>query len=488
MSSKGNAKVGYTKSLIKRHKAKGIKAAFIAILLSSVTFNLAFAKETEDKEEFSKVYHIYNGEEYIGAVSDQEAVQQLLGEKAQEASHKYTDFTVDVGSQVKVIPEQVFTVAVNNEETLAKLNDTLVVEAAAHALVINEKPVAYLKNEADYAETMNLLKLKYVTQQELDALNASNTTEQAPLSENNQTRIVEISLAEEVSGEATSINPDQIITPAQAVELLQTGALEKQVYKVQEGDVLGSIAKAHGLKLAQLLALNPSITETTVLKIGQEINVTVNKPLVTVSVVKEAFRVEEIPFQKITQKDESMMKGESKVTQEGKNGQREKLHKITTINGKVTDDEVISEVITAEPVDNIEVVGTKVILSHGTGSFAWPAVGGYISSKVGSRWGRHHNGIDIARPSDYTIKATDNGVVTFAGYDGTFGNKVVINHNNGYETIYAHLSSISVSVGQVVGQGAKLGVMGSTGRSTGVHLHFEVYKNGSLINPLSVLN
>ena len=106
---------------------------------------------------------------------------------------------------------------------------------------------------------------------------------------------------------------------------------------------------------------------------------------------------------------------------------------------------------------------------------------------MGPRWGSYHRGIDIARPSNYTLKAADNGTVTYAGWDGSYGNKVVINHNNGYETVYAHLSSIGVSVGQVVAQGAKIGVMGSTGNSTGTHLHFEVLKNGALVNPLSVL-
>lgn len=487
MSSKANIPVDYMKNLLNRHKAKVIKVAFIAMLLSGVTVNLALAKETEDTGTFENIYHIYNGEEYVGAVSDQKAIQQLIDEKTEEAKNSYADFTVAVGSNVKIIPEQVFAVDVNNEETLVKLKDVLAVEATAHALVINGEPVAYLKNEEEYEEAMNLLKLQYVTQQELDSFNANKSTEQAPLSEDHQTRIIEISLSKEVLGEATTIHPEKIITPSQAVELLQTGAIEKQVYKVQQGDVLGSIAKAHGLKLAELLALNPSITENTLLKIDQEINVTVNKPLVTVQVTKEKFNVETIPFEKITQKDETMMKGESKVTQEGKDGQREVLYKVTTINGQVTENIVLNEVVTAEPIDNVEVIGTKVILSRGTGSFAWPAVGGYISSKMGARWGRQHEGIDIARPSDYTIKATDNGVVTFAGYDGTYGNKVVINHNNGYESVYGHLSSITVSVGQVVGQGAKLGVMGSTGRSTGIHLHFEVHKNGSVIDPLSVL-
>ena len=117
----------------------------------------------------------------------------------------------------------------------------------------------------------------------------------------------------------------------------------------------------------------------------------------------------------------------------------------------------------------------------------WPASGGYVSSKMGYRWGKMHKGIDIARPSNYTIKSADNGVVVSAGYDGGYGNKVVIDHQNGYRTVYAHLASISVSSGQTVPSGSKIGVMGSTGDSTGIHLHFEVYKNGSRVDPLQVL-
>ncbi|MFK4998969.1 M23 family metallopeptidase [Bacillus sp. N9] len=127
-----------------------------------------------------------------------------------------------------------------------------------------------------------------------------------------------------------------------------------------------------------------------------------------------------------------------------------------------------------------------MIPSRGTGSLAWPANGGYISSHMGHRWGKLHKGIDIARPSNYTIKAADNGVVVSAGWDnGGYGNKIVIDHQNGMRTVYAHLDSVGVSAGQTVEKGAAIGVMGSTGHSTGVHLHFEVYKNGKLENPVN---
>lgn len=121
------------------------------------------------------------------------------------------------------------------------------------------------------------------------------------------------------------------------------------------------------------------------------------------------------------------------------------------------------------------------------GYLAWPAVGGYISSYMGPRWGRQHQGIDIARPSNYNILAAADGVVVKAGHTGGFGNRIEIEHSNGLKTLYAHLSEINVSVGQEVSTGSVIGIMGNTGNSTGIHLHFEVRKNGALQNPMDYL-
>lgn len=128
--------------------------------------------------------------------------------------------------------------------------------------------------------------------------------------------------------------------------------------------------------------------------------------------------------------------------------------------------------------------------SKGSGQLSWPTAGGYISSPMATRNGRMHKGIDIARTDRSTsppIYAADNGVVVSAGNDGAYGNKVVIDHGNGLKTVYAHMASIAVSSGQSVSKGTTLGIMGTTGRSTGIHLHFEVYKNGQLQNPMNYL-
>jgi len=119
-----------------------------------------------------------------------------------------------------------------------------------------------------------------------------------------------------------------------------------------------------------------------------------------------------------------------------------------------------------------------------TGVFAWPA-GGTISQPF--RW--YHQGIDIANKNSPPILAADAGKVVVAGWPDNrgYGNRVMIDHGNGYQTLYGHLARINVGVGQTVQRGDQIGVMGSTGRSSGIHLHFEVYHNGAQIDPLGIL-
>lgn len=99
----------------------------------------------------------------------------------------------------------------------------------------------------------------------------------------------------------------------------------------------------------------------------------------------------------------------------------------------------------------------------------------------------NHTGVDLACPKGTPIYASLSGRVVYTGYSSVFGNYVILNHYNGYQTLYAHMSKILVKKGQYVFQDARIGLVGSTGYSTGPHLHFTVYKNSHLIDPLSVL-
>lgn len=124
----------------------------------------------------------------------------------------------------------------------------------------------------------------------------------------------------------------------------------------------------------------------------------------------------------------------------------------------------------------------------GSGSWCWPFPNSYrISSTMKPRWGKTHSGVDIDgfNLEGSAIVAADAGTVIKAECYGGYGNCVIIDHNNGWQTLYGHLSSISVSNGQAVSGGQTIGIVGSTGTATGTHLHFEMLSNGSRVNPLN---
>lgn len=442
--------------------------------------------EASSKKSLTTMYYVYLNKEYMGRVSDKNIVEEELQSKLSEAQQKYGTYDITFGD-VTYVPEKVLShnPKVDNEAVLSQIESELEVQADSVAITLEGETVAYLENQQAAEEVIKKLKLKYVSEQDLqlvEANKADSNKSLPPLAEN-QSRIYDVKLSKNVSFLEKKISPDEILTVDQVIELLLKGTLEEEIYKVQEGDVLGTIANSHNLKIAQLLELNPGLNEDSVLKIGQEINVTMYKPYIAVIVEKEVNQKEQIPFKKEVVTDNTMFKGDTKVKQQGKNGVKSVTYVISEQNGKVIKKETVKSEELQAPVTHIVISGTKVVPSRGVGSFIWPAQGGYISSHVGYRWGQMHKGIDIARPSGYTIKAADNGVVVFSGWDGSFGNKVVIDHQNGFRTIYAHLASLNVRSGQTVPRGANLGQMGRTGNSTGVHLHFEMYLNGKLVNP-----
>ncbi|GAH90225.1 unnamed protein product, partial [marine sediment metagenome] len=127
-----------------------------------------------------------------------------------------------------------------------------------------------------------------------------------------------------------------------------------------------------------------------------------------------------------------------------------------------------------------------------SGKFAWPVAGRIISGfgyRIHPIFGvrRFHSGIDLVAPYGTLVKAGDGGQVIQAGYFGGYGNSVMLYHGGGFATWYAHLSSINVSIGQFVQRGQVIGLVGSTGWSTGPHLHFEVRINGAPQNPRAYL-
>lgn len=261
--------------------------SIIAILMTSLTVNTGFAKENH-KEDLNKIFHIYIGNQYIGAVSNEKAVQEIIKSKEREVGQQYKELSIDASASVKIIPEQVFSNETKDAEILAKLEQSLIAKSQAFTLFVDNKPLVSLKDAKAYEDTIRLLKLQYVSQQEINSLHTKqqSTNQLSPL-KSGETRLLDVSFKQGVSGVTQNVSPSTIVTPEKAVEYLMTGSLKQETYKIQSGDVLGSVAQRHNLTTAELLALNPGITVDTVLQIGQALNVTVAKPFVTLEVKQE---------------------------------------------------------------------------------------------------------------------------------------------------------------------------------------------------------
>lgn len=272
-------------------------------------------------------------------------------------------------------------------------------------------------------------------------------------------------------------------TPEEALEILAGEENRKErEYIVKEEDTLWNIANDHGLSIERLLALNEGVGEN--IKEGDVLKIEAAVPVLSVRTVSTEEYEEEIPFEVEKIKDAALYENTVSVAQKGVSGKNRIVAKITKVNGIETERKKLSLEKISDPVKQIEKVGTKKRPpTTGSGVFINPTVGS-LSSRYGSRWNRSHNGIDIAGSYNTPIKAADGGVVTYSGWMSGYGNYIVINHENGYQTAYGHCASLNKKVGDRVAKGDVIAKMGNTGRSTGTHLHFEVKKDGAYQNPL----
>lgn len=184
--------------------------------------------------------------------------------------------------------------------------------------------------------------------------------------------------------------------------------------------------------------------------------------------------------------DSSLKKGQIRELVPGKNGLRRQVFKIDRLNGQEVKRKLISEQMLVAPVAAVKLRGTSEAKGASSGSFAMPVKRAMFTSPFGMRDGKMHKGIDLVS-SDKNIYAADGGIVTFVGEQNGYGNIVIIRHANGYLTKYAHLESFQVTQGMRIDQGDVVGIMGNTGRSRGVHLHFEIVKHGIELDPYPYL-
>ena len=261
----------------------------------------------------------------------------------------------------------------------------------------------------------------------------------------------------------------------QLVSLMQSEVQTEEYYTIQEGDTLLSVSAQTGVDYDLLTSLNPGLDEVS-LQIGQQLLTSQSKPLISLSAVKQVESEQEVPYSQERRENSNLEKGTTNVLQTGENGLIQVCEQIEIVDGQQTSSTVLSQETIKNAVPEIIEVGVKE-----GGDLIRPLNTGYVSQGYSSS----HQAVDIAAPTGTAVHAAAGGTVTYASWYSTYGNCVIIDHGNGKQTLYAHLSEIDVKVGQKVSQGSTIGLVGSTGNSTGPHLHFEVRVGGQKVNPFS---
>jgi len=289
-------------------------------------------------------------------------------------------------------------------------------------------------------------------------------------------RVLSSNIVEDLLLEPCQIEPGLVYSPEDAVAML----VQKNETSLQSGQTAYSKDQSERKALANMqtfsyngFADNESIAYLSPLDINFDAPSTDSGTIsISVQTVEEVTVLEPIPFEIEYVYDEEMWIVQKEILTEGLEGQKELVYHITRENGTELERVKVAEKIIAEPVTQVEARGTAQVPSIGSGQFIWPVEdgGGVTPGRGFSDW---HTGIDIHAPMETNILAADSGVVWFSGYGGTQGNYLIIYHGF-FWTLYLHNSANLVTEGTMVEQGDVIATLGSTGRSTGPHLHFEV--------------
>ncbi|GAA3410822.1 M23 family metallopeptidase [Paenibacillus hodogayensis] len=470
-----------TESLLRTYRLRLLQGVGALGLLASISIG---GNEYVQMHTY-EVYHVYVGDQLAGTVSDPKIVEDFIMGKVKQLEEENPNVHMVLNSdQVAYKAEKAYKIQSDDSEALSSLDGLLKSHAVGVQLVVNDKMLGVVKDKETAETVLSRIKEKYAPQKK-DAGRVS-VLSAAPEPKVGEPLIESVDFAEKVNMNITEIKPEDVANPDDLVRKLETGNVAPSKYTVEKGDCVGCIAKKLGISKQLIYEKNPWIQDDKI-RVGDVLDVTMLKPALTVVTVEKVVENQEIQHEIIYEKDDTMRAGEIKTTKPGKNGMKKVTFRVTKENGYMMDMELVDELVVEQPIPEYAKKGTKVILGEGTGKFIWPVLNAKLSDYFGMRWGKMHKGIDVT--GNRNIMVADNGVVTYTGNknDG-YGNKVVVDHKNGYVTVYGHLSKIETTTGKVLEKGEKIGVMGSTGDSTGVHLHFEIQRNGEAENPLKFLS
>jgi murein DD-endopeptidase MepM/ murein hydrolase activator NlpD len=457
----GSRRFRFARILIDRRRAQLLKHFTIIVMVAVGVlslFNYATGYE-----------YSYNGK-VLGVVDDQEDVYSVLEVVSAQLSKEH-DVDIALGQEGDIQFRKVVTVnrdVDDMEQVLNRLTYMQDINVTAYGIFVDGKRAAVLPTKDEAERVLAGLLDKFSE-------------------ERSGVRYESVVFMEDVTVQEVNTKLGTIQREAAVTKKLLSGEISEKVHIVAAGDTKTSVSKLYGITVSDLEKDNPQIAGRR-LSADERLTIKVEAPLVHVATVEKAVYTVKIAFQTVRKNNPDAYVGINSVKTKGENGQNELTARIVRINGVETNREILKTVVLSEPVTKVVLVGTKPIPpTMGDGHFTNPCPAGRVTSTFGYRWGRMHWGVDLACATGNIIRAADGGTVIFSGWNGSQGYTIKIDHKNGFVTVYAHCSVLYVHSGDKVYEGQTIARVGSTGYSTGPHLHFEVIKNGVHVNPLNYI-
>lgn len=479
---------------------RSIKVIFLSLITLLVVGYLSYNYRTNT--EINNYYRVYYKENILGTVLSRDDMEKYIDAKSSEIKDKYKVDNVYVSSDIRF-------------ESIASYKENITSIEDMYNKIINSSPLTidgytirikredredlkiHVLNEGIFEEAVNNFIYTYVGKDRYYSYlndNQPKIVETGDIIENvyieNDMTIKEerISVSEKIYNDSNELS-----------KYLVFGTTENQgTYKVKKGDTITKIAYNNEISVDEFLISNPSYTNASNLLMAGDV-VSIGKTNPQINVVIETYSIEDnaSKYKQEIRYDETQFVGFEQIIQNGKDGIDRTTQRNKYVNGNIVYVDPISSVSLVDSIPQIVIRGDKERTNIGDLNYwQWPTIGGWkivsgffyrINPYTGKH--EHHSGIDIAGVGyGSNVYAANNGTVVAKRWQDDYGYFIIINHNNGYRTTYAHMSRFAnnIKVGDTVVMGQVIGYIGSTGWSTGPHLHFEIHKNGVRINPLSV--
>ena len=482
------------------------------ILLGLITLSpIILGMKSLDKAP-NTYYRVYLNNKNLGLIKSKESLESYIDKKQNSLKEQYGVSTIYAPEGLKIVKEITYSNDYQSTKTIYnKIKKESSFTIDGYKITIRpynssdkkENPlIIYTINKKVFTESVDKTVKSFVTDEDYKIYSSGKKQTIDDVGK----IIKKIYIGNKISIKKSKISTNNKIytsTNSLSKYLLFGGNDNESKYVTKEGDTISDVAYNNKMAPEEFLIINPNFKDANALLYpGQTVNIGTLSPRISIVEEDKVVAYQEKKYQTETRNDNSKLVSYSEVIQKGVDGKDKVTQEVQKVNGETTNIVPISTEEVTPAITEIVVKGTQgsgygnVTSGYGNvlatrGEWGWPATCASISSPFGYRWGTLHDGTDIAGCGyGSNIFAAMEGTVVKVSYKYDNGKYIVIQHPNGFYTMYAHLSGYNVQEGQRVSKGQVIGYMGQTGFAKGVHLHYSIwygypYYGGKVYNAMS---